>query len=272
MPIGGPRTLAPMATVPTRREPPQFREVGVVRTEARSPHMVRVTLGGPSLEGFDGGLPAASVRVLLPVEGDELVVPEWNGNEFLLEDGSRPIIRTLTPLRFEPDALELEVDVVLHGDGPLSTWAATARPGDRVAVSGTGRGYEVDPDARAYLVAGDESALPAIDVLLRALPAEAEVLVLVEVRHLDARVELPAHAGATVEWFELEPDARPGDALVAAVTGARLDPDVRVWAAGEAAAVHRIRRYLFTDQGLPRSRAVVRGYWKHGRDDVAGAG
>ena len=265
-PIGNLRTLASMATVPTRREPPQFREVGVVRTEARSPHMVRITLGGPALEGFDGGLPAASVRVLLPGDGDDLVMPEWNGNEFLLDDGSRPIIRTLTPLRLAPDPLELDVDVVLHGDGPLSAWAASARPGDRVAVSGTGRGYEIDPDARAYLLAGDESALPAIGVLLRALPADAEVQVLVEVRHLDARVELHSPSGATVEWFELEPDARPGDALVAAVTSARLEPDVRVWAAGEAAAVHRIRRYLFTDQGLPRSRAVVRGYWKHGRN------
>jgi NADPH-dependent ferric siderophore reductase len=38
-----------------------------------------------------------------------------------------------------------------------------------------------------------------------------------------------------------------------------------VWAAGEAAAVQRIRSHLFVDRGLPRAHATVRGYWKHGR-------
>lgn len=239
--------------------------VEVTRVEPRSPRMLRVTLAGPTLEGLARGLPAASVRVLLPADTTDVVLPSWNGNEFLLEDGSRPIIRTLTPLRFEPGPLELDVEIVRHGHGPLSAWADTAQPGDRVAVSGTGRGYEITPAARAFLLAGDESALPAISVLLRALPREANVQVIVEVQHLTARLELPTHPGATVQWYQLETGSRPGDSLVAAVTGAQLDPDVRIWAAGEAAAVQRIRRHLFDECGLPRSRAVVRGYWKHGR-------
>jgi NADPH-dependent ferric siderophore reductase len=53
--------------------------------------------------------------------------------------------------------------------------------------------------------------------------------------------------------------------LFAAIRGADLDPGIRVWVAGEAAAVQRIRRHLFEDRGLPRSQASVRGYWKHGR-------
>jgi len=69
---------------------------------------------------------------------------------------------------------------------------------------------------------GDESALPAISVLLRALPPEAKVQVLVEVRHLAARLELPAHPGATVHWYQLEAGSRTGDSLAVAVTGARL--------------------------------------------------
>ncbi len=229
--------------------------------------MARITLAGPALEGLDPGLPAASVRFLLAEDTTEVTLPTWSGNEFLLEDGSRPIIRTLTPLRFDPRSLELDVEIVRHGHGPLSAWADAAKAGHRAAVSGTGRGYEIEPSARAFLLAGDESALPAISVLLRALPPEAEVQVLVEVRHLAARLELPAHPGATVQWYQLETGSRPGDSLVDAVTSARLDPDVRVWAAGEAAALQRIRRHLFDDRGLPRSRAVVRGYWKHGRGD-----
>ena len=152
-----------------------------------------------------------------------------------------------------------------HGHGPLSTWADRAEVGGAAAIAGTGRGYTIDSTARAFLLAGDESALPAIGVLLGALPSEAEVQVLVELQHPDARLELPAHPGAAVTW--LEAGAAPGDSLVAAVTGATLGAETRVWAAGEAAAVHRIRRDLLDEREIPRSHAVVRGYWKRGRGD-----
>ena len=47
-------------------------------------------------------------------DGDELVLPEWNGNEFLRSDGTRPVIRTFTPLHQEPERLDL--DIVLHDE------------------------------------------------------------------------------------------------------------------------------------------------------------
>ena len=60
--------------------------------------------------------------------------------------------------------------MVLHGSGPLSAWAANASPGAPAAVSGPGRGYEVDADCRSFLLAGDESALPALGLLVAAMP------------------------------------------------------------------------------------------------------
>jgi NADPH-dependent ferric siderophore reductase len=56
---------------------------------------------------------------------------------------------------------------------------------------------------------------------------------------------------------------------VAAVSGANIVADTRVWVAGEAAALQRLRRHLFEDRGLPRAHAWVRGYWKHGRSGDA---
>jgi NADPH-dependent ferric siderophore reductase len=52
---------------------------------------------------------------------------------------------------------------------------------------------------------------------------------------------------------------------VAAVRGTDLGPDTRVWVAGEAATMQRIRLRLFDGRRLPRAQASVRGYWKHGR-------
>lgn len=253
-------------TVGGRRPPPAFRSLNVLRTEQVSPRMVGVTLGGPALAGLTVEHPAASVRLLLPSPGSgDLVVPEWNGNEFLLAGGGRPVIRTLTPVRVDSASLELDVEIVIHRGGIASRWADSARPGDPAAVSGPGRGYVIDPAAPAYVLAGDESAIPAIDQLLKALPDATPVQVVIEVGHPDARIPLAHHRLATVGWYDLPPGATAGDALVAAVHGADIPGGARVWVAGEAAAVQRVRRHLFEDRGLPRSQATVRGYWKRGR-------
>jgi NADPH-dependent ferric siderophore reductase len=254
------------ASVRTRREPPRFRQVRVRRVEQLSPRMVGVTLAGGDLGGLTVEQPAASVRLLLPSPGGRgLVMPTWNGNEFLLPDGRRPTIRTFTPRRADPASLELDVAIVVHGGGAASEWAATAAPGDPAAISGPGRGYAIDQDAPAFLLAGDETAIPAIGQLLEALPAERPVQVHIEVAHPAARQALPGHPHAAVAWHELAPGAPPGDALAAAVRRADLVTGTRVWVAGEAAAVQRIRRHLFEDRGVPRAQTSVRGYWKHGR-------
>lgn len=251
-----------------RREPPRFRRVAVRRTEPLSPRLIRVTLAGPELDGWVLDEPAASVRLLLPSPGSsQLEQPTWHGNEFLLSDGRRATIRTLTPRRFDPAAGELDVDIVLHGDGGVAaSWAAAASPGDEAAISGPARGYVIDPDAPAFLLAGDETAIPAIGQLLEWLPPDRAVRVWIEVSVAEARISLPAHAMATVEWLDQAAGAAPGDALVAAVRGADVAAGTRVWAAGEAAAMQRIRRHLFEDRGLSRTEATVRGYWKHGRE------
>jgi NADPH-dependent ferric siderophore reductase len=249
-----------------RRAPPPFRRVTVRRVEGLSPRLVRVTLAGPELSGWSADEPAASVRLLLPTPGDDqLVLPRWERNEFLLPDGRRATIRTLTPRRFDPAVSELDVDIVLHGRGVVADWATAVVPGDEAAVSGPGRGYTIDPAAPGYLLAGDETAIPAVSQLLEHLPAEAAVEVYLEVAVPSARVPMPAGSRAIVHWLDAAPRAAPGDALVAAIGEVDIMTGTQLWAAGEAAAMQRIRRHLFDERGWPRTAAVVRGYWKHGR-------
>ena len=268
--LPGPTEPEPTAATATpgriRREPPRFRVVAVRRVERLGPRMIRVTLAGAELEGLTAELPAASVRLLLPPPGArELVMPSWNGNEFLLANGARPAIRTFTPRRVDAASLELDLDIVVHGGGVSSRWAERAAPGDPAAVSGPGRGYAIDRDAPAYLVVGDETAIPAITQLLEAMPAEIPVQVCIEIASPDARLALPAGPNVTVEWRDLPPGSAPGAVLVDAVRAAEIAPGARVWAAGEAAAVQRIRRHLFEERGIPRALTSVRGYWKYGR-------
>jgi NADPH-dependent ferric siderophore reductase len=272
---GGDMTADPPRRL--RRPAPPFRRLTIARCEARSPYLTRITLHGPELAGYAPPSPAGSVRLLLPDEpGAPLVIPVWNGNAYFHTDGRRPVIRTLTPLRHDPAAHELDIDVVLHGEGPLSEWASTCAPGAAVAVSGPGRGYAIDGQA-PVLFAGDESALPAIGQLLEATPASSPVTAIVEIAHLGARVPLSERADVEVRWVERPPNALPGmamvDAVIDAFARAEVAPATKLWVAGEAAAVQRLRRHLFEELGMSRARAHVRGYWKHGRsgDDAGDA-
>jgi NADPH-dependent ferric siderophore reductase len=249
-----------------RKEPPEFRLVNVLESVQISSRMRRLTLGGSGLTGFRIDQPASSVRLLFPSDaGEDLVIPLWNGNEFSLPDGTRPLIRTLTPRRFDPAAKALDVEVVLHGGGAVEAWAKRAAPGDPAAVSGPGRGYEVDLQARSYFLAGDETALAAIGQLLEWLPEEARAEVHVEAASRSGRLALPDRPGSSVSWHFLPEGSEPGRELVELVERAEFGPKTRLWIAGEAASVQRMRGHLFGSLGLPRTAATVRGYWKHGR-------
>lgn len=255
----------PATVARTRRQPPPFRRVAVKTIEDLTPRMRRFVLGGPELSGFELPEPAASVRVLLPPPGhDTIVMPTWTGNEFELPGGDRAPIRTFTPRRFEPDPPELTIDVVLHEGGAASDWAHEALPGTETAVSGPGRGYDIETDAATYLLAGDETAIPAISQLLEVIPHTIEVDVHVEIAHASAQLDLPPHPMAEVHWHVAASGARPGDGFVTAIEGLGEIPEA-VWVAGEAAAVQRIRTHLSEVRDRPRSSNTVRGYWKHGR-------
>ncbi|MCH7789957.1 MAG: siderophore-interacting protein [Acidobacteria bacterium] len=251
--------------VPVRREPPPFRRLRVQRVEALSPRMARIVLSGDELEGLEIDEPAASVRLLLPPpDGDRLVIPAWSGNQFVLPDGDRAPIRTFTPRRLDPSERELTLDIVVHEGGAASDWASSAAEGDEVAISGPGRGYEIDPTASDYLLVGDETALAAIAQLLEVFAPTTQVTVHVEIADPSARLELPPHPATTVAWHELGEGSAPGSTLVDVIAGLEEVP-AGVWIAGEAASVQKIRKNLFDERGLARARATVRGYWKLGR-------
>ncbi|MGI9584018.1 MAG: siderophore-interacting protein [Acidimicrobiia bacterium] len=249
-----------MTTGRVRKEPPPFRRASVVATESVSPWMTRVVVSGKQLEGFSIESPASSVRLLLPTETD-LEIPTWAGNEFLLADGSRPTIRTLTPRRFDSDRLELALDIVHHNGGVLTPWAQAARAGKApdVAISGPGRGQTIDADASGFVLIGDETAIPAICQLLESLP-RVPIQTFVAIRHEDGRVDL--HRSADERWPVVESSRDLGDIAVRHLASTNLTEGTHIWAAGEAASMQKIRKHLFTDREFPRNHTTIRGYWK----------
>ena len=179
-------------------------------------------------------------------------------------------MRTYTVRAFDRAAGTLTLDVVTHGSSGLAgPWAGTARPGDEVLLSGPGGGYAPDPTADWHLLAGDESALPAIAVALERMPTRASGLALIEVVGAADEIALPEAEGIEVRWLHRGAGV-PGSVLAPAVKDWTLPAGTgHAFVHGEAGFVKDLRRYLRLEQGMAMTQLSISGYWRLGADDEA---
>lgn len=182
-----------------------------------------------------------------------------------------PTVRTFTALFPDVARGTMAIDFVMHGDqGVAGPWAAKAQAGDKLMVNGPGGAYKPDSAADWHLLAGDESALPAISAALRSMTADAVVRVVMLVDSPAEAPELPLPHDAEVT-FIYRSDVGEDGALEKAVRELEWLPGrVHVFVHGEAQEVmRRVRPYLFRERGVTRDQASISGYWRHGRTEEA---
>ncbi|MFF4953974.1 siderophore-interacting protein [Streptomyces chattanoogensis] len=259
-----------MAAERPARKQPTLHRGRVVRTEQLTPHMVRVVLGGEGLARFAAGeYTDHYVKLVFPLP--EVSYPEPFDMARIRADLPRdqwPRTRTYTVRAWDAAAGELTLDFVVHGDeGLAGPWAAGAKPGDEILLLGPGGAYAPAADAAWHLLAGDESALPAIAAALARMPAGVPVHAFIEVAGPEERQELTAPADAEITW--LYRGAAPvGRELVAAVRELTFPAgQVQAFVHGEAGFVKELRRLLRIDHGIPREALSISGYWRTGHDE-----
>ncbi|MBO3742757.1 siderophore-interacting protein [Actinoplanes flavus] len=245
-------------------------EAVVTRVEQLTPHMVRVVVGGDALTRIQAGqFTDHYIKVLFPQAGVDYPAPFDMG--VIRETMPRetwPVVRTYTVRRWAPEAGEMWVDFVVHGDqGVAGPWAARARPGDPFRFMGPGGGYAPDASADWHLLAGDESAIPAIGAALERMPEGAAVRAFIEVAGPEEEQKFDCPGDAEITW--LHRGGRPvGEPLVAAVRGLEFPAgQVQAFVHGEATFVRDLRRLLRVELGLPMSRLSVSGYWRRGMNE-----
>ncbi len=234
------------------------RRLDVLRVTDLTPRMRRITLGGPELAGFVSLGADDHIKLFFAENAEQQAALEsmkFGGDS----DGPKPAMRDYTPRRYSAELGELDIDFVLHGDGPASTWAEQAAPGQYLYAGGP-RGSMIVPDMfDSYLLIGDETALPAIARRLEELPAKRQVLALIEVPNAAEQQTLHSAANVEVQW--LHRDA--GQDLLSAVKGITLPSgSLYTWIATEASASRRIRRVLLDDFGVNEDFLKAAGYWK----------
>ncbi|MEU3371943.1 siderophore-interacting protein [Streptomyces sp. NPDC006711] len=260
-----------MAERPSRKAP-KINEAQVVRTERITPHMVRVVLGGASLAGLPVGEHTDHyIKLLFPAKG--VSYPEPFDMERIRAEFPReqwPSTRAYTVRAWDAERGELSVDFVVHGDeGLAGPWAAGVEPGETVRFLGPGGGYAPDPAADWHLLAGDESALPAIAAAMERMPAGAVVRAFVEVSGPEEEQKITTPDGAEVTWLH-RGEAPVGSRLVGAVKDLEFPAGaVHAFVHGEAGFVKELRALLRVERNVPRERLSISGYWRLGQDDDA---
>ncbi|POX62687.1 NADPH-dependent ferric siderophore reductase [Streptomyces sp. Ru62] len=250
------------------RKPRKPHTAQVVRTERLTPHMQRVVLGGEGLADFAADTCTDHyVKLLFGAAG--VTYPEPFDLERIRAEFPReqwPVTRTYTVRAWDPGQRELTLDFVIHGDeGLAGPWALRARPGDIVRFMGPGGAYAPDPDADWHLLAGDESALPAIARALETLPAGARAHAFIEVSGPEEEQKIDTEV--PVVWLH-RGDRPVGEALLEAVRGLEF-PKGRphAFVHGEAGFVKELRRLLRVERQIPREDLSISGYWRLGHNE-----
>ena len=296
-------------------------EVEVVTVERLSTSYVRVELGGPALADFgvDGPLYDQRIKLVFPPESGMLpsfhgADESWFGTwlERPVEERGHMRTYTVREVRGRGADTRLVVDFVLHladgATGPGSRWASTARPGDRLVTIAPRRGAAyggiefVPGSARHLLLAGDETAVPAISAILECLPEGSRGAAFLEVPHAGDVLDVDGPVGVEVVWLprdgaplgerlhaavvahlgapaaavldvadeDVDPDlwetpsySSSGELLTAA-PAASLHADLYAWIAGESKVVTGVRRHLVTGLGIDRRQVAFMGYWRRG--------
>jgi len=254
--------------IPARAARPQI-VLSVVRTEWITPRMVRVVAGGP---GFDDLAPndfTDKYSKLIFVRPELGLEPPYDipALRESLPQADWPVVRTYTIRWVDYETREIAVDFVVHGtEGVAGPWAANARAGDALVLGGVGGAYAPDPEAGWHVIAGDESAIPAISSAVAALSPTARGIVHIEVEDDSDVLQLEAPVGVSVNWIRRGHDRDPS-LLATAIDAAEWPDDtVQVFAHGERESMKAVRAVL-AERGVPRDRFSLSGYWAYGRTE-----
>ncbi|MFJ4348017.1 siderophore-interacting protein [Pseudomonas sp. NPDC089401] len=230
------------------------RRLQVLRVTELTPRMRRITLGGDELQGFTSLGSDDHIKLLFAETAEQQQA--MDARNLGRDGGARPTMREYTPRRIDLVNNELDIDFVLHGDGPASTWAAQAAPGHVLNIAGPRASLVVPDIFDSYLLVGDETAIPAIGRRLEELPAGRRVLAVIQVEDEQERQPLPSKADVEVVWIRRDED------LLAMLQGLTL-PQGKLygWVALEK-SLTRQAKALLLEKGVAEDALKAAAYWR----------
>ncbi|WP_433886570.1 siderophore-interacting protein [Pseudomonas vranovensis] len=202
---------------------------------ALSPSLSRFVFSGEDVGQMRTLAADQRIKIFFPsADGQYPNLPKqgsWQQARRGLSAEQSPPMRTYTIRDLRREALEVDVDFVLHGvNGPASTWATQARIGDRLQMVAPNLAFDADPggyewrppkNLRNLLLIGDETALPAIAGILEQMAAdlpEVPVQAFIEVPCEADCLDLTCSRATELNWLPREVlHCTHGEAMIHAI-------------------------------------------------------
>ena len=231
---------------------PKTMSVEVAAVADLGPSLRQIRLGGEALLGFQHA-PGQDLMLRLPLGGGEFVN------------------RRYTIRRADPAAGLVDLNVVMHGDGPAAQWAAAARPGQQLPeVVGPRGKITLDPAGTWHLFLGDETYIPATLAMLEALPRDSIGRAVLEVAGPADEQPVDAGADVAVKWLHRgrRPLGDPGTLLEQMREWPVPDGPGHFYVAGEVRVALALRDELLA-RGFAREQISAKGYWNRSRANAS---
>ncbi len=242
----------------------------VLHREWLSPHTVRITAGGPGFDALRMNEFTDKYAKIIFVDPALGLTPPYDlaALRESLPPDRQPVTRTYTLRRADVRRQRLAIDFVVHGDeGIAAPWAAHAEPGDVLTLSGAGGANHPDPGCDWHLLAGDESALPAICSALEALPGDARGIAYLETCDPGEYLDATPPGGMEVIWLHRpQPGSQSRLLADALLAGPWLAGRADVFAHGERESLKAVRSALKARLG-DGDQLSLSGYWASGRTE-----
>jgi NADPH-dependent ferric siderophore reductase len=248
------------------RELPNLFVGRVVRSYDLTPRMRRVVVAIE--DGIErlmtGGM---HVRILIPEHKQpRRVWPHLSKTGAIVwPEGDSSLIRRVYTIRSGDIARgEIDLDFVMHEgeDVPGATFGATAQAGDILGIIGPGG---VMPEARDYVFAGDETALPVMLRMAAEMPADRKLTVYAEIDNEAERQEIVSKADVQWHWlFRNGQNAGTSGLINVALRDhdwANADADLHVFVGCEKLEARAAKKFLNDEIKLPRAVVRTAGYW-----------
>lgn len=234
---------------------PSAKMVTVTDTFSVTPNMQRLTLQGDALADFPLDCEGGYIKLLFnQVGGTDLSQQA---------EDSRPVMRTYTIRRFDPNKSQIEVDFVKHVTddhqcGFAARWAMSAKKGDTICIAGPGTIQNMNIDADWFFMTADMTSLPALSAKIQRLPQDAQGYAIVQVQTEEDIQPLAAPAGMKIEWIT--------DESLEQATKRQpwLAGQVSVWCACEFDSMRALRHYFRNEHRVEREYIYISSYWKQG--------
>ncbi|MBB3406746.1 NADPH-dependent ferric siderophore reductase [Rhizobium sp. BK316] len=245
---------------------PNIHEVTVISAEDVTPNMRRVKFACADVTPFIGG--DMHVRLLVPPKGRTPVWPglRADGRVAWPEGEDELLVRVYTIRTVNVGKRELWIDFLQHSTLGIKTpgagFARDAEPGQRVALLGPGGGNL--PVAQSILLAGDESALPAIARIAEEVPAGTRLQAIIEVADEAEEQRLYSAGSLEVRWLHRRDYAKDAKGVLleeAKQAIAATEGETFVWFACEKEDVRAMRTYL-KSRRHDRKSMYVAWYWE----------